>query len=143
MAVALHPERETRLLSITITDSAEQTRQVFNAALSTGGCVMLFRAGSPRRRACVLALGRLARVGCANLVLPAIPPFVASGRVCAPHGLDRLLIFNRRQLERILRVYVRHYNEQRPHRALALQASDPPAVTSMRTEPASGAIAIR
>ena len=31
-----------------------------NAALSTGGCVMLFRAGSPRRRACVLALGRLA-----------------------------------------------------------------------------------
>jgi transposase len=25
--------------------------------------------------------------------------------------LDRLLIFNRRQLERILRVYVRHYNE--------------------------------
>ena len=28
--------------------------------------------------------------------------------------LDRLLIFNRRQLERILRVYVRHYNEQRP-----------------------------
>ena len=57
--------------------------------------------------------------------------------------LDRLLIFNRRQLERILRVYVRHYNEQRPHRALALQAPDPPAVTSMRTEPASGAIAIR
>jgi transposase InsO family protein len=32
--------------------------------------------------------------------------------------LDRLLIFSRRQLERVLRVYVRHYNEQRPHRAL-------------------------
>jgi putative transposase len=57
--------------------------------------------------------------------------------------LDLLLIFNRRQLERILRVYVRHYNEQRPHRALAPQAPDPPAVTSMRPEPASGAIAIR
>jgi hypothetical protein len=34
--------------------------------------------------------------------------------------LDRLLIFNRRQLERVLCVYVRHYNEQRPHRALDL-----------------------
>jgi putative transposase len=32
--------------------------------------------------------------------------------------LDRLLIFNRRQLERVLRVYVRHYNDHRPHRAL-------------------------
>ena len=57
--------------------------------------------------------------------------------------LDRLLIFNRRQLERILRVYVRHYNEQRPHRALGLLAPDPPVIISKRTEPASGAIAIR
>src|SRR6266702_857238 len=57
--------------------------------------------------------------------------------------LDRLLIFNRRQLERILRVYVRHYNEQRPHRALGLQAPDPPAILSMPPEPAAGAIAIR
>ena len=42
--------------------------------------------------------------------------------------LDRLLIFNRRQLEKILRVYVRHYNRLRPHRALALQAPDPPGM---------------
>jgi putative transposase len=34
--------------------------------------------------------------------------------------LDRLLIFSRRQLEHVLRVYARHYNEHRPHRALAL-----------------------
>jgi transposase len=34
--------------------------------------------------------------------------------------LDRLLIFSRRQLEQVLRVYARHYNERRPHRALAL-----------------------
>jgi hypothetical protein len=34
--------------------------------------------------------------------------------------LDRLLIFSRRQLEHVLRVYTRHYNEHRPHRALAL-----------------------
>jgi putative transposase len=57
--------------------------------------------------------------------------------------LDRLLIFNRRQLERILRGYVRHYNKQRPHRALGLQAPDPPAIASMRTRAGSGAIAIR
>jgi transposase InsO family protein len=39
--------------------------------------------------------------------------------------LDRLLILNRRQLERIVRVYVRHYNAERPHRSLELQAPDP------------------
>jgi putative transposase len=38
--------------------------------------------------------------------------------------LDRLLILSRRQLEHVLRVYVRHYNEQRPHRALDLRAPD-------------------
>jgi putative transposase len=32
--------------------------------------------------------------------------------------LDRLLIFSRR--EHVLRVYARHYNRHRPHRALAL-----------------------
>jgi putative transposase len=35
--------------------------------------------------------------------------------------LDRLLIFSRRQLEHVLRVYARHYNQHRPHRALALR----------------------
>ena len=34
--------------------------------------------------------------------------------------LDRILIVGRRQLERVLRVYLRHYNEHRPHRALGL-----------------------
>ena len=38
--------------------------------------------------------------------------------------LDRLLIVGRRQLEHVLRVYVRHYNRQRPHRALDLQPPD-------------------
>jgi putative transposase len=57
--------------------------------------------------------------------------------------LDRLLIFNRRQLERALRVYVRHYNEQRPHRALALQPPDPPTVPSTRGNLAGSAVAIR
>jgi transposase InsO family protein len=35
--------------------------------------------------------------------------------------LDRLLIFSRRQLEQVLRVYARHYNGHRPHRALAFR----------------------
>src|SRR5205807_6955052 len=35
--------------------------------------------------------------------------------------LDRLLILGRRQLQHVLRVYVRHYNEERPHRALDLK----------------------
>jgi putative transposase len=35
--------------------------------------------------------------------------------------LDRLLIFSRRQLEHVLRVYARHYNQHRPHQALALR----------------------
>jgi putative transposase len=40
--------------------------------------------------------------------------------------LDRLLIVGRRQLEHVLRVYIRHYNERRPHRALDLRPPAPP-----------------
>ena len=38
--------------------------------------------------------------------------------------LDRMLILGRRQLEHVLRVYVRHFNQQRPHRALELRPPD-------------------
>jgi transposase InsO family protein len=38
--------------------------------------------------------------------------------------LDRLLIFGRHQLEHVLRVYIRHFNQQRPHRALDLHSPD-------------------
>ena len=38
--------------------------------------------------------------------------------------LDRILILGRRHLEHVLRVYRRHYNEHRPHRALHLLAPD-------------------
>jgi transposase InsO family protein len=51
--------------------------------------------------------------------------------------LDRLLILGRRQLEHVLRVYVRHFNQRRPHRALELKPPDschridpPPAATT-------------
>jgi putative transposase len=39
--------------------------------------------------------------------------------------LDWLLIVGRGHLERVLRIYVQHYNQHRPHRALGLQAPDP------------------
>jgi putative transposase len=41
--------------------------------------------------------------------------------------LDRILILGRRQLEHVLRVYRRHYNEHRPHRSFELL---PPTATS-------------
>jgi len=53
--------------------------------------------------------------------------------------LDRLLIFGRRQLEHVLRVYVCHFNQQRPHRGLELRPPDsrrgldPPAAAMART----------
>jgi len=53
--------------------------------------------------------------------------------------LDRLLIFGRRQLEHVLRVYVCHFNQQRPHRALELRPPDsrggldPPPTATART----------
>jgi putative transposase len=39
--------------------------------------------------------------------------------------LDWLLILNRRHLERVLRVFIEHYNGHRPHRALNLVPPDP------------------
>jgi putative transposase len=48
--------------------------------------------------------------------------------------LDRLLIVGRRQLEHVLRIYVRHYNRQRPHRALDLRPPDSRAPSPVRSE---------
>jgi transposase InsO family protein len=41
--------------------------------------------------------------------------------------LDWLLIVGRGHLEQALRIYLRHYNRHRPHRALALEPPGPPA----------------
>ncbi len=40
--------------------------------------------------------------------------------------LDWTLVLGRRHLDRILRRYQRHYNEQRPHRGLDLAVPDAP-----------------
>jgi putative transposase len=44
--------------------------------------------------------------------------------------LDRMLIVGSRHLAHVLRVYVRHYNRTRPHRALGLRPPDP-AITPL------------
>ncbi len=51
--------------------------------------------------------------------------------------LDWLLILNRSHLERALRVYVDHYNRERPHRALELR---PPAPGTRPARPSAGEI---
>ena len=50
--------------------------------------------------------------------------------------LDRILIFGQRQLTHVLRVYTRHYNEHRPHRALSLRPPDPVDTPAARGDPA-------
>jgi transposase InsO family protein len=49
--------------------------------------------------------------------------------------LDRLLILGWRQLEHVLRVYVTHYNEHRPHRSLDLRPPNPVERAATTTEP--------
>jgi transposase InsO family protein len=54
--------------------------------------------------------------------------------------LNRLLIFGRRQLEQVLRVYARHFNQKRPHRGLELRppdhgsGTDPPATPTLHPQ---------
>ena len=51
--------------------------------------------------------------------------------------LDWLLILNRRHLEGVLRVYVDHYNRERPHRARELR---PPELDQQREKASGGEI---
>ena len=53
--------------------------------------------------------------------------------------LDWLLIIGRRHLEQVLRIYIQHYNRERPHRGLALQPPEPAQIT----EPRARAVARR
>jgi hypothetical protein len=48
-------------------------------------------------------------------------------RTAPAECLDLLLILNRRHLERVLRVFVDHYNRHRPHRSLNLTTPEPNA----------------
>src|SRR4029450_8306873 len=55
-----------------------------------------------------------------------------SARPVRNECLDWLLILGRRHLEHVLRIYVQHYNRERPHRGLALQ---PPAAPKLKLPP--------
>jgi len=54
--------------------------------------------------------------------------------------LDWLLITNRRRLERVLRVFVHHYNSHRPHRSLDLRAPDPATLEVRVLHPPSAVV---
>jgi transposase InsO family protein len=49
------------------------------------------------------------------------PQANAYARTVRTECLDWLLIVSRRHLEQVLRIYIRHYNREHPHRGLALQ----------------------
>ncbi|MDP9335785.1 MAG: transposase [Actinomycetota bacterium] len=49
-----------------------------------------------------------------------------------PELLDRTLIWNQRQLERLLHEYVEHYNAHRPHRSLGQRAPNDAEVVEYR-----------
>jgi len=50
--------------------------------------------------------------------------------------LDRTIIWNRRQLKRLVVDYIDHYNRHRPHRSLQQRApTPPPATAEMSTSP--------
>jgi transposase InsO family protein len=52
--------------------------------------------------------------------------------------LDRLLIVGCQQLVRVLRTYVEHYNQRRPHRSLAHATPVPSERTGARSAPNFG-----
>jgi putative transposase len=54
--------------------------------------------------------------------------------------LDWLLIVGRGHLEQVLRTYVEHDNQHRPHRALGLAAPDPPAGLTVVGEDRQGRV---
>jgi len=57
--------------------------------------------------------------------------------------LDRLLIVGRRQLEHVLRVYIRHYNSGRPHRALNLRPPDARVFSPVGSDSTMAALHVR
>src|SRR3954454_14586498 len=61
-------------------------------------------------------------------------------RTARTECLDWLLIVNRRHLERVLRVFVDHYNSHRPHRSLTLRPPEGSAHTLRTVRPSTAAI---
>jgi putative transposase len=54
--------------------------------------------------------------------------------------LDWTLIWNRRQLQRVLTGYLEHYNGARPHRGIGLEVPVPAPVATVTALPAGGRV---
>jgi len=54
--------------------------------------------------------------------------------------LDWTLVWNRRQLWRLLTSYLEHYNAARPHRGIELDVPMPAPMATVATQPAAGRI---
>ena len=52
--------------------------------------------------------------------------------------LDRTLVWNQRQLQRLITDYIHHYNDHRPHRALEQRPPNPPQPRETFAAPAGG-----
>ncbi len=61
-------------------------------------------------------------------------------RTARAECLDWLLIMNRRHLERVLRVFIDHYNTHRPHRSLNLTSPTPTALNLLGIPPTPASI---
>ena len=61
-------------------------------------------------------------------------------RTARAECLDWLLIVNRRHLERVLRVFVDHYNTHRPHRSLNLEPPEPSVQKLRAARPSTAAL---
>ncbi|MCP4963390.1 MAG: transposase, partial [Actinomycetia bacterium] len=66
-----------------------------------------------------------------------------------PNGLPRTIIWNRRQLERLVRDYIDHHNQHQPHQSLGQRPptpveeppdTPPPTLTVLRTSRCDGLI---
>jgi putative transposase len=64
-------------------------------------------------------------------------------RTVRQEGLDWMLLWSRRQLARVLDEYVRHYNDERPHRSLELLPPRAISRGSVARRAAAAATAVR
>jgi putative transposase len=104
------PERATPVRFLIRDRDSKFTRDFDNVFRSEGVEIIRTPIRSPKANAIAERFVRTARSEC----------------------LDWLLIVNRRHLERVLRVFVQHYNGHRPHRALNLMPPNHERPTQLR-----------
>jgi putative transposase len=125
--------RRVHLAGVTANpDGTWVTQQARNLLLTLGeqGCCMRFLLRD-RDAKFTRAFDGVFRAEGAELLLTPVQAPDANAhaerwvRTVRTECLDWLLILGRDHLERVLRVYVQHFNRHRPHRALRLEPPDP------------------